>query len=231
MCQDLHTCAFFGRRTLWLRLGDAFRDETGQLLIICHTADDEVQEQKKAKAWYRSCVNMDMGPTKKLWEQTGRSEMLLLVMVRADQGKSQVKTQPMCQLGSKQKAVLPQCCAQGHKPWWAFLWSCGHISEGHCHTANDGISHGWHLQRVYSVTWITPMDNKDMNVKSNSGGMESTQKKQTILFCQSLAVDTQNASKYIVSKVEIFKQRENKEKMKIWEFYQSRWAVWWGRVG
>lgn len=51
---------------LWLRLGDAFRDETGQLLVICHTAGDEVKEQKKAKAWYRACVNTGMGPTNKL---------------------------------------------------------------------------------------------------------------------------------------------------------------------
>lgn len=68
------------------------------------------------------------------------------------------------------------------------------------------------------------MDNRDIDVESNSGGMESIQKKQTILFCQSLAGDTQKTSKYvIVSKVEIFKQRENKKKMKMWEFsYQSR---------
>lgn len=88
MCQDLHTCAFFGRRALWLRLGDPFRDETGQLLIIFHTAGDEVKEQKKAKAWYKSCVNKDMGLSKKSREETERSEMLLLMMVRADQGKS-----------------------------------------------------------------------------------------------------------------------------------------------
>lgn len=119
-------------------------------------------------------------------------------MARADQGKSLVKTQHLCQMGSKQKAVLPQCCAQGHKPWWASPWSWGHISEGRCHTANDGVSHSWHLQRVYSVTWIIPMDNRDMNVESNSGGMESMQKKQTILFCQSLAGDTEKASKYII---------------------------------
>lgn len=68
-----------------------------------------------------------------------------------------------------------------------------------------------------------------MNVESNSGDMENMQKKQTILF---MAGGTQKANKYIiVSKVEIFKQRENKKKMKMWEFsYQSRWAVWWDRV-
>lgn len=47
------------------------------------------------------------------------------------------------------------------------------------------------------------MDNRDTNVESNSGGMESMQKKQAILFCQSLAGDRQKANKYIiVSKVE-----------------------------
>lgn len=76
------------------------------------------------------------------------------------------------------------------------------------------------------------MDNKDMNVESNNGGMESMQRKQAILFCQSLGSERQNPSKYIiVSKVELSKQRENKKIMKMWEFsYQSRWSVWWDRV-
>lgn len=76
------------------------------------------------------------------------------------------------------------------------------------------------------------MGNGDMNVESNSGGMQSIQKKQAILFCQSLAGDRPKASKYvIVSKVELFKQRENKKIMKMWEFsYQSKWAMWCDRV-
>lgn len=54
------------------------------------------------------------------------------------------------------------------------------------------------------------------------------QEKQAILFCQSLAGDREKPSKYIiVSKVELFKQKENKKIMKMWEFsYQSKWAVW-----
>lgn len=61
------------------------------------------------------------------------------------------------------------------------------------------------------------MDSRDMNVESNNGGMESMQRKQTILFCQSLGSERQNPSKYIiVSKVELFKQRENKKIMKMW---------------
>lgn len=68
------------------------------------------------------------------------------------------------------------------------------------------------------------MDNRDMNVEGNNGGMESLQRRQAILFCQSLGRERQNPSKYIVvSDVELFKQRENKKIMKMWEFsYQSR---------
>lgn len=42
------------------------------------------------------------------------------------------------------------------------------------------------------------MDNRDMNVESNSGGTDSMPKKQAILFCQSLASDRQKAGKYII---------------------------------
>lgn len=60
------------------------------------------------------------------------------------------------------------------------------------------------------------MDNRDMNVESNSGGMGSMQNKQMIFFCQTVAGYRQKASKsIIVSKVELFKQRENKKIMKM----------------
>lgn len=44
----VHTRVFFGRRVV-TEAGDSFGDGTEWLLIICHTAGDEVREQKKAK--------------------------------------------------------------------------------------------------------------------------------------------------------------------------------------